>query len=361
MGTGAVNHFVHYTVVPLEKKNLCGLYNYQTKNSSQVTKTTTKIISMKIQKAVFTILIFVTQMTTVSAQHFSEKTFFKTFSHYTVSANGINFHFVSGGKGEAVLLLHGWPEDWYEWRDVMPALAENHTVYAIDLRGWGKTDKPDSGYTILSLAEDINQLMIALHLEKVNIVGHDWGAPIGYAFSALHPEKVSTLTLVEASMPGIGGEKLLNFTDKWTPLWFFPFLATPGLAEEMINGKERIFYSWILQHMASHPDSVFTESDIDYYINTNTNPKLTKASCEYYRNIYVTTEQIKKLATNKLTLPVMVIGAEKSLGQWMIDAVKNSFAPNAKGIIMKDCGHIIPEEKPHELAGYLLNFFSKKE
>ena len=289
-------------------------------------------------------------------QAFDSSSFFRTFSHHNIKANGINVHYVSGGKGEPIILLHGWPEDWYEWRKVMLLLQDKYTVYAVDLRGWGKTEKPANGYTLDTLAEDLNQFIIALNLQNVHLVGHDWGAPISAAFTALHEEKVKSLTLIEASLngTGAGGEKLLNFSDKWTPLWFFPFLATPDLAEDMINGNEKIFYTWILKHMTPHPELVFTSEDIQHYIQTNTNPQLTKATCRYYKNILDSTHP-KQLA-KQLSIPVMVVGGEKSLGQWMIDAVKNSFAPQAKGVIIKDCGHVVPEEKPKELAQLIIDF-----
>jgi triacylglycerol esterase/lipase EstA (alpha/beta hydrolase family) len=115
-----------------------------------------------------------------------------TFSHHTASVNGIQMHYVIGGQGEPVVLLHGWPETWYEWRHVMPALAKNYTVIAPDLRGLGDSSKPLTGYDGNTTAEDIYQLLSHLGLDqKVYLVGHDVGGLTAYSYAASHPNNVS--------------------------------------------------------------------------------------------------------------------------------------------------------------------------
>src|SRR4029079_2826751 len=125
-----------------------------------------------------------------------------TFSHHTASVNGIQLHYVIGGHGDPVVLLHGWPETWYAWHNVMPALAKNYTVIAPDLRGLGDSSKPSSGYDAKTTAEDIYQLVSQLGFNKIYLVGHDLGALPAYAYAAVHPNNVSKLVLMELTFPG---------------------------------------------------------------------------------------------------------------------------------------------------------------
>src|SRR6187200_3566703 len=113
-----------------------------------------------------------------------------TFSHHMASVNGIQLHYVIGGHGNPVVLLHGWPETWYEWHKVMPALAKNHTVIASDLRGLGDSSKPLTGYDGKTTAEDIHQLVSQLGSKNIFLVGHDFGAQPAYSYAAAHPTEV---------------------------------------------------------------------------------------------------------------------------------------------------------------------------
>jgi pimeloyl-ACP methyl ester carboxylesterase len=124
-----------------------------------------------------------------------------TFSHHTASVNGIQMHYVIGGHGDPVVLLHGWPETWYEWRHVMPALAKNYTVIAPDLRGLGDSSKPLTGYDGKTLAEDIHQLVTQLGFKTIFLVGHDIGSFVVYPYAAEHPSEVKRLVIMEVPSP----------------------------------------------------------------------------------------------------------------------------------------------------------------
>src|SRR5215207_7167199 len=125
-----------------------------------------------------------------------------TFSHHVASVNGIQMHYVTGGQGDPVVLLHGWPQTWYEWRHVMPALAENYTVIVPDLRGLGDSSKPVTGYDGKTTAEDIYQLVSQLGFKDIFLVGHDFGAQTAYSYAAIHPNNVSKLVVMELTFPG---------------------------------------------------------------------------------------------------------------------------------------------------------------
>ncbi len=125
-----------------------------------------------------------------------------TFSHQTASVNGIQMHYVIGGHGDPVVLLHGWPQTWYEWHHVMPALAKSYTVVAPDLRGLGDSSKPVTGYDGNTTSEDIYQLLSQLGIDKkIYLVGHDVGAQTAYSYAAIHPDNVSKLVTIEGPLP----------------------------------------------------------------------------------------------------------------------------------------------------------------
>src|ERR687885_716656 len=125
-----------------------------------------------------------------------------TFSHHMVSVNGIQLHYVIGGHGEPVVLLHGWPQTWYEWRHIMPALAKNYTVVAPDLRGLGDSSKPVTGYDGKTTAQDIYQLVTKLGFKRIDLVGHDIGSWVAYPYAAAHPSEVKGLAILEVPPPG---------------------------------------------------------------------------------------------------------------------------------------------------------------
>mgnify|MGYP003906977567 FL=1 len=125
-----------------------------------------------------------------------------TFSHRMATVNGIQMHYVIGGQGNPLVLLHGFPQTWYEWRHVMPALAKNYTVIVPDLRGLGDSSKPSTGYDGNTTAEDLNQLISQLGFKKILLVAHDIGAQTAYSYAATHPNNVSKLVIMDYIFPG---------------------------------------------------------------------------------------------------------------------------------------------------------------
>ena len=153
-----------------------------------------------------------------------------TFSHRLAPVNGVQLHYVIGGHGPPVVLLHGWPETWYEFRLIMPALAKNYTVIAPDLRGLGDSSKPTAGYDGNTVAEDIHQLVTKLGFKTIFLAGGDVGALMAYPYAAAHPTEVEKLAVWEAPIVG------LTAPGK-TPVWWFFFHQVPDLPEALVNGK----------------------------------------------------------------------------------------------------------------------------
>jgi pimeloyl-ACP methyl ester carboxylesterase len=278
-----------------------------------------------------------------------EKTDFdRTFSHHMAEVNSVKLHFVKGGTGEPVVLLHGFPQTWYEWHRIMPALAERYTVIAPDLRGMGASSKPTNGYDHQTVAEDIYQLVRHLGLEQVSIVGHDVGAPVGYAYAAAHPDDVRRLVMME------GAPQTMEAGQGY---WHMGFHAEPDIAESLIVGRERMYLSWFYRKFG-YNQAAFTESDLDEYVRWYSAVGAMRSALQYYRYAQQDFAQNKASQQRKLTMPVLAIGGEHSLGSY-VEVMMQDFASNIRGSVIKDCGHWIAEEQSEELTHQLLTFLSE--
>src|ERR687889_1913822 len=155
-----------------------------------------------------------------------------TFTHHMATVNnGTQIHYVMGGQGDPVVLLHGWPETWYAWRHVMPALAQNYTVIAPDLRGLGDSSKPTTGYDGKTVAEDIHQLVTQLGFKDSFLVGHDLGVLVAFSYAAAHPSEVERLVVMEVPPPGFFPPPQVN---GGPPLWWILFHQTPDVPEALV-------------------------------------------------------------------------------------------------------------------------------
>jgi pimeloyl-ACP methyl ester carboxylesterase len=279
-----------------------------------------------------------------------------TFSHHTASVNGIQMHYVIGGQGDPVVLLHGWPETWYAWRHVMPDLAKNYTVIAPDLRGLGDSSKPTTGYDGKTTAEDIYQLVSQLGFDKIFLVAHDVAVQTGYSYAAAHPNNVSKLVLMEFAFPGFlppGFEGIV---------WWFGFHQTPDIPEALTAGKEREYLSWFYRGLAYNPKAI-TEADIDEFVRKYSAPGGMRAGFEYYRAFPIDAEQNKELSETKLQMPVLVLGGDiypavggDLPGNFALSSTQ-ALAANVTGVTVPLSGHWIPEEQPEFVVEQLANFF----
>jgi pimeloyl-ACP methyl ester carboxylesterase len=278
-----------------------------------------------------------------------------TFTHRTASVNGIQLHYVIGGHGDPVVLLHGWPETWYEWHLVMPALAKNHTVIAPDLRGLGDSSKPLTGYDGKTVAEDIHQLVTQLGFKTIFLVGHDIGTQVAYSFAATHPTEVKKLVVMELTIPGFAPAGRM-------PLWWAIFHQTPDVPEALVQGKELIYLSWFFHNLAFNPAAV--TPDINEYVTHYSAPGGMRAGFEYYRAFPQDAIQNMNYSKTNLTMPVLALGAgyiPTFGGNITMPTViygMKILAQNVHGIIVPNSGHWIPEEQPVFLVKLLNNFFS---
>jgi pimeloyl-ACP methyl ester carboxylesterase len=279
-----------------------------------------------------------------------------TFTHHTVSVNGIQMHYVMGGKGEPVVLLHGWPETWYSWHLVMPSLARNYTVIAPDLRGLGDSSKPLTGYDGNTVAEDIHQLVTQLGFKTILLVGHDIGTQVAYSYAAAHPTEVRKLVVMEFTIPGFAPPGRM-------PLWWPIFHQTPDVPEALVDGKEMTYLSWFYHNLAHNPAAI-TPAEINEYVGHYSAPGGMRAGFEYYRAFPQDAIQNTNYSKTKLAMPVLALGGGyiPTLGgnitmPTSIYGMK-ILAQNVTGIIVPNSGHWIPEEQPKFLVDQLFKFFA---
>lgn len=283
--------------------------------------------------------------------------FDRTFQHHTAKVNGVKLHYVKGGKGAPILLVHGYPETWHTWKKMMPALTENHTVIAVDMRGLGDSEITPAGYDKRNVAEDLHQLMESLGIKNFGLVAHDWGVSVAYALAHAYPETVSKLVLIEAPIAGFGLENAMNMAEGG--LWHFGFFMSEW-AERLTAGKERQFLTdWAFKGDVVYNKDAFTPEVIDVYVKSYTKPGGMTAGFNYYRTALEDIKYNRENFKGKLKMPVLAVGGEMSFGGG-VGASLVPVAENIETVVIQKCGHFISEERPEELTKTLLAFFNKK-
>lgn len=272
-----------------------------------------------------------------------------TFEHHSVPLNGVKTHYVKAGSGPAVMLLHGWPQTWFEWRHVMALLADDYTLVAPDIRGFGYSGKPASGYDAATIAGDLAALREHLGLAELTVIGHDWGAVFAYALAASYHEHVSALGIVEMALPGVGVmEPAMTPVAGGNFLWHMGFQSVPDLPELLITGKERPYLRWFFEHFA-YDQSAIGAAELEEYVAAITQVGGLRGGLGVYQDFFLTGEQITELAKTPLTIPVRAFGGEACLGPLTLQSVQ-AVAPNAEGGVIERCGHWAAEERPQFIA-----------
>jgi pimeloyl-ACP methyl ester carboxylesterase len=282
--------------------------------------------------------------------------FTSTFTSQYVDIGGLRLHAVTGGDGPPLLLVHGWPQTWYAWRLIMPALAKHFTVVAVDQRGIGLSDRPRDGYDTGTLASDLVALMNALGYQRFAMVGHDTGMWIGYALAADYPDRVDRLAVAETPIPGLSpSPPLLSNGHLNDRLFHFGFNWLTELNEQLVRGREDIYFGWQFATKAAKP---LPDYAVKYYVDTlASDPEALGASFGMYRALDTTIAQNGQRKATQLTLPVLAIGGEKSLGQAVADTMKLG-ASDVQSLVIPGCGHHPAEETPQELLAALTTFLT---
>ena len=265
-----------------------------------------------------------------------------------------------GGDGPPLLLVHGWPENWYAWRYVMPALARDFTVIAVDQRGIGLTDKPDTGYDAGTMGNDLAALMTELGHEQFAVVGHDTGMVISYALAADHRDQVQRLAVAEVPGPPGVAEEPHYFVEEFfnNKLWHIAFnRVNDDLVVDMVASNADAYYGYEFAIQGGEATALPGQA-IEYYINLYTRDRDTlRASFGFYRSWDDTLTQNTKRILPKLTVPVLAIGGADSWGPFVAHGMEPA-AENVEVAVIAGAGHWVAEQAPENLLASLNPFLA---
>src|SRR5215475_9451553 len=283
--------------------------------------------------------------------------FADTFTSRYIDTGELRLHAVTGGGGPPLLLVHGWPQTWYAWRMLMPALARDFSVVAVDQRGIGLSDKPRDGYDTGTLAADLVKLMDALGHQRFALYGTDVGMPISYALAADHPDRVERLVVSEAPLPGISPSPPLFLPPVLNArLWHLAFNQLPKVNEQLVTGREDIFFG--AEFDASAGTSKLPDDVVKYYVDTlAASSDALRGSFGFYRAIPTTSAQNEKRKERRLTLPVLAIGGAESSGEGPGNTMK-LVANDVQTVVLAGSGHWVAEQAPEELLAALTAFLT---
>ncbi|HVM91885.1 MAG TPA: alpha/beta hydrolase [Terriglobales bacterium] len=266
--------------------------------------------------------------------------------------DGLKLHYLTAGKGPAVILLHGYTQTSRMWRPIIPRLAQKFTVIAPDLPGIGDSGIPKNGdgLDMKTAALRIHALARQLGIQKASVVGHDIGLMVAYAYAAQFPAETEKLVVMDAFLPGVPG---------WEPyynnpnLWHFRFHGpTP---EALVAGREKIYFAYFWNDLAADKNHSVPEADREAYVAAYSRPGRMRAGWAYFAAWPQTASDFAEMAKTKLTMPVLSIAGDKASASTLMAQMK-LVATDTKELVLKDAGHWVMEERPKETMDAILNF-----
>lgn len=283
---------------------------------------------------------------------------FAAFRHEFAEIDGVRMHYVTGGSGSPVVLLHGWPQTWYGWWEIMPELAEHHTVYAIDLPGLGDSTGTPTGYSTATLARYVHTLVAErLGLRDAAVVGHDFGAAVAFHYAAQFPADTARLGYLDLPLPG----PVVDAATYRTMSWHIAFHAQPRVPEAVVGDDVRDYLALFYPQVSfggtafggTGQDSPFTTADLDEYTRTYGRPENLTAGFELYRALEADVREGVEAAPS--AVPTLLMTA-----QGQLDPVRASIAPRLTRIVravdVPRAGHWLVEENPGFVTAELLDF-----
>jgi pimeloyl-ACP methyl ester carboxylesterase len=291
-----------------------------------------------------------------SAQVCTQANALSGFESRFADVGGERVHYMIGGSGPALVLLHGWPAAWISWKKIMPALASAYTVIAVDLRGLGDSSIPaDFQLDAPKAAENVFQVVQQLGHTRIYLVGHDWGGSVAYSYALAHREQVMKLAILE-SAPGQDFGALEAALPK--TFWFNWFHQVADLPEELVAGKERVYLSWFYRNFAYRTDAIGAD-DINFYECTYSRPGGMRAGFEYYRDQEsgATSQEALLVSGGKLQMPVLGMGGQYSLAG-NVASIFGRVAEQVTSVVVPDAGHWVVEENPDFVRSQLESFLA---
>lgn len=275
------------------------------------------------------------------------------FSNHYADVNDTKLHYVSGGEGEPLILIPGYPETWWAYHKVMPILARKYHVIVIEMRGMGSSDKPKEGYEKKNMAKDIHELVKILGFEKVNIGGHDIGAHVAFSFAANYPESTSKLILLDTPHPDAGMYQLPMLPipgANYTYPWWLAFNQVQELPEQLLEGRMEIVIDWLFKNLMKDKNSI-SNFDKAVYAFAYNNKDAIRASNAWYQAFGQDIEDSKTYS--KLIMPVIGIGGS---GYEMLKMSLPNTTSDLQLKKVEESGHFLLAEKPNETAKFIIEF-----
>jgi pimeloyl-ACP methyl ester carboxylesterase len=266
--------------------------------------------------------------------------------------DGRRAHYVRGGRGPALVLLHGFPEDWLEWRRVLPRLAERFTVLAVDLPGVGGSDPGGRGHSAPDLARDVQALLGALGVGPVHLAGHDVGGAVAYSLAREFPDQVRTVAVLETPVPGIAPH-LAGEID--APLWHVPFHMTPDLPEALVTGREEAYFRYFLTRF-THAEGVFGDDEVAHYAAAYARPGGLSSAFGFYRALPDTAAD-NLARTGPIDVPLLLVGGEHLFGPIvgrLADVLRADHGwADVRAEVLPGAMHYVVEECPDAVAALI--------
>ena len=263
----------------------------------------------------------------------------------------VQLHYLTAGQGPAVILIHGYTQTSRMWRPIIPLLAQKFRVIAPDLPGIGDSSIPDDNkIDMITAANQIHDLVRSLKIDKARVVGHDIGLMVAYAYSAQFPTETEKLVVMDAFLPGVPGwEPIYNSPN----IWHFRFNGE--YPEKLVQGRERTYFEYFWNVLAADKTHSIPDADRKAYTAAYSRPGRMHTAWAYFVSWPRLAKDFAQLSQTKLTMPVLSIGGEKSLGNQLAEQMK-LVADDVTVIVLKDTGHWVSEERPKETTDALIKF-----
>jgi pimeloyl-ACP methyl ester carboxylesterase len=276
-------------------------------------------------------------------------------SDHRVTVGGQEVRYLrAGSQGTPIVLLHGWPQSAEQWRHVMPILARNHVVYALNLRGVGGTSAPTQDWRKETLARDLEAFLTQLNIDRPMLAGHDIGGIVAYAFARLYPARLRGVAVLDVPLPGL---------DPWDAIarsphaWHYDFHAQQPLAEKLVTGRQAVYFRYFIDRVAKHPKAIEDEA-VGVYAAAYASPGSLQAGFEFYR-AFAADATFLAAQRSELDLPLLLVGGDSGMGSnlpVLAQALRNVGARDVRSVVIKDSGHWLAEEQPVSTAEALASF-----
>ncbi|WP_394825400.1 alpha/beta fold hydrolase [Pendulispora albinea] len=278
-------------------------------------------------------------------------------ANVNVNGSSLRLHYLRAGKGPLIVLLHGWPQTSHCWRHVIPELARTHTVVAPDLRGYGRTDKPATGYDKRTMAADIAQLVEKLGFEKVIVIGHDRGARVAHRWALDRPDQVERLVLMDI-LPTREVLRHIDFAVT-TGYWHWWFHLQPDLPERLVGNDVAGYLGYFFEKWTYNRHGL-PASAIEEYVRAFSAPGALRAGFSDYRASFPTDlndDDASSAAGVRLKMPLLLLwGSESFLQKIPVLDIWSAYATDVRGQMVPECGHFLPEERPAEVLTQIRAF-----